>query len=141
MPRSLMRASSMSSRSSRWLPPMISPMPGASTSMAATVFVVVHPHIERLDVLRVVHHDHGLLSVLLGEIALVLRLQVDAPAHRKLELLLGAFEHLDRLAVIHAHEIGRDDAFELCHQTLLDPLVEEGEILVPLLEQRLEGVL
>src|SRR5688500_15162543 len=32
-----MRASSMSSRSARWLPPMISPMPGASTSIAATV--------------------------------------------------------------------------------------------------------
>ena len=31
------RASSTSSRSSRWLPPMISPMPGASTSIAATV--------------------------------------------------------------------------------------------------------
>ena len=31
--------------------------------------------------------------------------------------------------------------FELRHQALLDPLVEEGEILVPLLQQRLEGVL
>ena len=30
-------ASSCSSRSSRWLPPMISPMPGTSTSMAVTV--------------------------------------------------------------------------------------------------------
>src|SRR5438105_740884 len=31
-----MRASSTSRRSSRWLPPMISPIPGASTSIAAT---------------------------------------------------------------------------------------------------------
>ena len=36
-PDAAMRASSTSSRSSRWLPPMISPMPGASTSIAATV--------------------------------------------------------------------------------------------------------
>jgi hypothetical protein len=34
---SAMRASSTSSRSSRWLPPMISPIPGASTSIAATL--------------------------------------------------------------------------------------------------------
>jgi hypothetical protein len=37
MPRSAMRLSSTASRSSRWLPPMISPIPGASTSVAATV--------------------------------------------------------------------------------------------------------
>jgi len=29
--------SNTSSRSSRWLPPMISPIPGANTSIAATV--------------------------------------------------------------------------------------------------------
>src|SRR5262249_16667171 len=58
--------------------------------------VVVDAHIERLDVLRVVHHDHGLLGVLLGEIALVLGLQVDAPLRRKLELLLPALAHRNR---------------------------------------------
>jgi hypothetical protein len=37
MPRSAMLRSITSSRSSRWLPPMISPIPGASTSIAATL--------------------------------------------------------------------------------------------------------
>jgi hypothetical protein len=32
-----MREDRTSSRSSRWLPPTISPIPGASTSIAATV--------------------------------------------------------------------------------------------------------
>ena len=36
-PHSTMRRSSTSRRSSRWLPPMISPMPGTSRSIAATV--------------------------------------------------------------------------------------------------------
>src|SRR6266852_3645061 len=67
--------------------------------------VVVHPHVERLDVLRVIHHDDRLLRVLLREIALVLGLQVDAPLHRELELLLRPLEHRDRLAVINAHEL------------------------------------
>jgi hypothetical protein len=37
MPRSAMLRSKTSSRSPRWLPPMISPIPGANTSIAATV--------------------------------------------------------------------------------------------------------
>src|SRR5216683_2666339 len=41
--------------------------------------VIVDPHVEGLDVLWVVHHDDRLLRVLFREIALVLRLEVDAP--------------------------------------------------------------
>src|SRR5216683_3235009 len=74
MPRSAIRASSMSSRSSRWLPPMISPIHGASTSIAATVRPSSFTHLEGFDGLRVVHHDDGLLRALFGQIALVLRL-------------------------------------------------------------------
>jgi hypothetical protein len=73
---------------------MISPMPGARTSIAATVAVVVLPHVERLDVLRVVHHRDRALDDLLGEEALVLGLQVHAPRHRELELLAAALEAL-----------------------------------------------
>ena len=91
--------------------------------------VVVDAHVERLDVLGVVHHDHRLLDVLLGQIALVLRLQIDAPVHRKLELLLRLLEQRDRLAIVHAHEFGCDNPFELRHQPLLDALVEESEIV------------
>src|SRR6266849_538235 len=38
--------------------------------------VSVYPHVERLDVLWVVHHDDRLLGVLFGQVALVLRLEV-----------------------------------------------------------------
>jgi hypothetical protein len=37
MPRLAMLRSETSTRSSRWLPPMISTIPGAGTSIAATV--------------------------------------------------------------------------------------------------------
>ncbi len=59
--------------------------------------VVVHPHVERLDVLRVVHHDDRLLCVFFSEIPLVLRLQVDAPVDRELELLVRLPEYGYRL--------------------------------------------
>jgi hypothetical protein len=41
--------------------------------------VVVLTHVERLDVLGVVHHHHGLTEVLLRQIPLVLALQVAPP--------------------------------------------------------------
>jgi len=37
MPRPAMLRSNISNRSSRWLPPMISPIPGANASIAETV--------------------------------------------------------------------------------------------------------
>jgi hypothetical protein len=63
-----------------------------------------------------------------GEIALVRRLQVDAPFDREFEFLVRPLEYLNRLAVIHMHELRADDPFEFRDQPLLDPLVEEGEI-------------
>jgi len=44
-----------------------------------------------------VHHDDRLLGVFLGQIPVVLRLQVDAPFHRELELLVRPLEHFDIL--------------------------------------------
>jgi hypothetical protein len=72
----------------------------------------------------------GFFAVFLGQIALVLRLQVDAPFDRELEVLVGALEHLDRLAVIHMHEFRADDALALRDQPLLDALIEKGEIFL-----------
>ncbi len=69
----------------------------------------------------------GFFRVFLGQIALVLRLQVDAPVDGELEFLVRPIEHLDRLAVIHMHEFRADDSFEFRDQPLLDALVEEGE--------------
>ena len=86
--------------------------------------VVVHPHVEGLDGLRVVHHDDRLLCVFFGQIALVLGLRVDAPFDRELELLVRPLEHLDRLAIIDMHEFRGEDAFQFRDERLLDALVK-----------------
>ena len=65
-----------------------------------------------------------------GQIPLVLRLQADASVNREFELFHRAFEHCDRLAVIHMHEFGAYDPFEFRQQPLLEPLVEEGEVIL-----------
>ena len=49
--------------------------------------VVVEAHIERLDLLRIVRDEHGALKDLLGQIPLVLGLEVDAPLDGIVELL------------------------------------------------------
>ena len=86
---------------------MISPMPGASTSMAATVFSSsFEAHVERLDLLGVVHHHHRAADVLLGQPALVLGLQVHAPLHGELELLAALLQGGDRVGVGHPLEAG-----------------------------------
>src|SRR5689334_14379178 len=53
--------------------------------------VVVDAHVEGLDVLGVVHDDDGLLEMVLGEVAILLGLEVDAPLDGELELLLSGF--------------------------------------------------
>jgi hypothetical protein len=88
----------------------------------------------------VVHHDDRLLGVFVGQIALVFRLQVDAPFDRKLEFFVRPLEHLDCLAVIHRHELRADDPLGFRDQPLLDALVEKGEIFLSFVQQRRGGV-
>jgi hypothetical protein len=91
--------------------------------------VVVLPHVERLDVLGVVHHRDRALDDLLGEVALVLGLQVHAPRHRELELLAAALEDLDRLGVVHAGEGRLDERVRRCRQARVDVLLEERQVV------------
>src|SRR5699024_3818857 len=68
--------------------------------------VVVKAHVESLDILGVIGDEHGLFEDLLGEIALVLRLQVAAPGHGELEVLSALAQEFHGLSVADAAEIG-----------------------------------
>ena len=52
---------------------------------------------------------------------------------REFELLV-ALEHLVRLVLIHMYEFRADDPLEFANQPVLDALVEEGEIFLPLVQ-------
>src|ERR1700730_7062810 len=99
--------------------PLVPSMPMRNRRSASALAVVVEAHVEGFDGLRVVHHDDRLLRVFLGQTALELRLQVDAPIDRELQVLVGPLEHLDHLAVIHMHEFRADDPLEFRDQPLL----------------------
>ena len=77
--------------------------------------VVIHAHVEGLDLRRIVGHEGRALEVLLGEEALVLGLEVDAPADGVVELVAigdGLLEDLDGLGVGDAREVARRDVVQ-----------------------------
>ena len=94
--------------------------------------IVVQAHVERLDVARVVGHERGALEVLLGEVALVLGLEVDAPGDRVLEHragVLGVLEDLHGVGVAHAREVAGGNVDETVLEALVHPLVEEVQFV------------
>ena len=121
-----MRASSTSSRSSRWEPPMSSPMPGTRQSAGGhRLAVVVLAHIEGLDLLGVVGDEHRALVHLLGEVALVLGLQVAAPVDLEVKLVVVLLQDLHRLGVGHPGEVGGGHMLQPLLQALVHKGVEE----------------
>ena len=74
--------------------------------------VLVHAHVERLDLGRVVGYEGRALKVLLGQEALVLGLQVDAPADGVIKLVAssdGLLQDFDGLGIGDAGKVG------VCH--------------------------
>ena len=109
------------------------------------LLVVVHAHVEGLDARGVVVHDgRRALAHHLGQVALVLALQVGAPLDGELELmpvLDGRLQRVHGLRVRDAAEGRLHDLGELVLQALLDALVEEFEVLRAVLEHGGHAVL
>mmetsp|Transcript_14576 Transcript_14576/g.63141 ORF Transcript_14576/g.63141 Transcript_14576/m.63141 type:complete len:630 (+) Transcript_14576:1418-3307(+) len=106
--------------------------------------VLVEPHVKRLDVLGVVVHDDRLLEDLLGQVALVLRREVDAPLHRVHKLFASRhslLEELDGLGVGHAAKGGRRHVLHAVQSLLIVHLGDEREVLGAVLEDVVEAVL
>jgi len=76
--------------------------------------------------------------VLLGQVPLVLGLQIAPPEHRILERLATAFENLDRVGVADPGEIRVAHGLEASNQALVDEAVQEFELRAGLLEHRRE---
>ncbi len=86
-------------------------------------------HIEGLDVLRVVDDKDRLVENLLGQVALVLGLEVNAPLHWELEVHGGLLEEFNGLGVVEDLEVVVDDVVEFLQEALLNALVEELHLL------------
>ena len=103
--------------------------------------VIVETHVEGFDVFRVVLHHHRRLEVLLGQIALVLGGEIDAPGDRELELLATVFQHFDGICVVDLGKVGGDEAFQTTDGILVDVLGKELQIVTALGQYCIEDVL
>ena len=85
-------------------------------------------HVEGFDRPRIVIDGDGTLEVFLGEIALVLGLEIRAPGNRVLPRLAALREDLDRIGVAATHEGFLQHEVEAREQLLVDELAEELEV-------------
>ena len=85
-------------------------------------------HIEGLDVLGIVGDEDGLLVDDLGDVALVLGLQVAAPVHGILKLHVRLLQQFNSVGVVQHDEVAVHHALQLLDQTLLEELVEELQL-------------
>ena len=102
-------------------------------------------HIERLDLRRIVGHNHRTLEVLLYKIALMLTAEVHAPTgDREFELMSvldSLLQDADALGIRQAYEILLDDRLQRSDQRLVDHLVEELQVVLAVVQGPLHAVL
>ena len=98
-------------------------------------------HVEALDLLRVVGDEHRLFEHHLGQVALVLGLDVHAPLHRELELLVVLLQDLDGLGVADAAKLAVCHQLQTLDEALVDELVEEGHFIRAVVQHVADDVL
>ena len=103
--------------------------------------VLVLAHVEALDLLGIIGHEHGLLENLLGEVALVLGLQIHTPFHLVLELVVVLLQQLHGVGVADAGKLGVHQSVQPLQQTLVEELVEEGHLVRALLQHIADHIL
>ena len=103
--------------------------------------VIVHPHVEGLDLLGIVGDEHGLLVHLLGEVALMLGLQVAAPVDLVVELVVVLLQNGDGLGVGHPAKVGVGYVLQTLDEALVHEAVEEGQLVGALAHDLLDGEL
>ena len=98
-------------------------------------------HVEALDLLRVVGDEDGLLEHHLGQVALVLGLDVHAPLHGELELLVVLLQDLDGVGVADAAKLAVCHQLKALDEALVDELVEESHLIGAVVQNVADDVL
>ena len=98
-------------------------------------------HVEALDLLRVVGDEDGLLEDHLGQVALVLGLDIHAPLDGELELLVVLLQHLDGVGVGDAAKFAVRHQLQALDEALVDELVEEGHLVGAVVQHIADDIL
>ena len=103
--------------------------------------VIIHAHIECLDILGIVHKENGLLIYLFCEVSFMLGLQIDAPIYGELEALAALLENLDRLGVGHLRIVSLAQCTETLKQALIHEAIEEIQLLGTFIHNMADDIL
>ena len=98
-------------------------------------------HVEALDLLGVVGDKDRLLEHHLGQVALVLGLDIHAPLHGVLELLVVLFQDLNGFGVADAAELAVCHQLQTLDKTLINELVEESHLVRAVVQHIADDVL
>ena len=90
--------------------------------------VVVQSHIEGLYFLRIIYNEYRLLEYFLGEISLMLGLEVASPFYRVLELLTALLKKLYRFCISNLFVIACRKSVKPVKQGLVNKAVEEFKL-------------
>ena len=100
--------------------------------------IIIKPHVERFDIFWVIGDDNRSLRYLLTEKPLMLGLQVNTPLHGELERSARLFELLDRLGIGKLDKRLIPHLREAVYQPLADMQIEQGQIVVAFIKDRLD---
>jgi len=104
--------------------------------------VIVHAHVEGLDVLRVVGQEQRSLDDLLAQIALMLALEVHAPVDViVLKLGVRLLQDLNRFRILHAPEFAVAHMVQALQQVLVDEFIEELHLFRAVVHDVVDAVL
>ena len=87
--------------------------------------ILVQLHVECLDLLRIIGYEYRSLEFLLGQVSLMLGLQIASPEYLVIELIVVLLQDLDSLSVGHMTEIRVDHMLQSFDQSLIHELIEE----------------
>ena len=100
--------------------------------------VVIQSHIKSLDALWIIHHHHWASNQLLGEIALMLALHINAPRHWIFKFLsVGnrGLKSLDGLGVIHALKRTFHKRLQPLHASFVHPFRHKSHVIRALIQR------
>ena len=87
--------------------------------------VIVQLHVERFDLLRIIGNENRSLEDLLGQITLMLGLQIASPVYFVIEFVVVFLQKLDSLGVGYTAELRIYDMVQTLDQSLVHETVEE----------------
>ena len=90
--------------------------------------ILIQFHVECLDFLRIICHEHRTFVDFLCQIALMLCLQITAPGYFVIEFIIVLGKNVDCFRIGHTGKIIAYDIFQSLKKSLVHKIIEKGHL-------------